>query len=199
MDTALNGSTGVKPDAISSTVPAPVVTASAAPAAITPAVASSAEIAPTPDTRGETAGSTEYGYLIVFALEAGGALPVPGAKVKIYSGDPDSVDSGKAGVIAEFVTGRDGKTPKLRLPSAPKELSQQPLPDTHGGGVKPFKLYNVTTELEGYYRTINRNVPIYPAITSIQPVYMLPIALGGELGTNPTELTRITDGEPPEL
>lgn len=105
------------------------------------------------------------GSLVVFVLDAGGALPIPGALVKIYN-------AGEIGgePIAELISGESGKTEVLYLPTPPVSISE--LPDRSPG---IYSLYDIVVSLDGYFDIVSRNIPVYPQVLSIQPVYMVPM------------------------
>jgi len=111
------------------------------------------------------------GSLIVFVLDAGGALPVAGARVRIYhSGDMGGEP------IAELISGENGKTEAIYLPTPPVSISD--IPDRSPG---VFELYDIVVSLDGYFDVVSRNIPVYPQVLSIQPVYMVPMTrLGGQ-------------------
>ena len=116
-----------------------------------------------------TAASTptaDVGYLVVNATTAGGALPYEGALVTVYSGNLP---------IAQVTTDRMGVTPKLTLLTPPKSYSLSP------GGQTPYAEYTVVTEAAGYYPVTDLRLPIYPGVTSIQPVELIP-RMAGEAG-----------------
>ena len=107
----------------------------------------------------------DQGYLIVTARTAGGALPVENAVV--------TVRDAAGNILYVVFTDRSGSTQRLKLQAPPIENSETPgMPDP------PFYSYNVDTDIEGFRSVRNLNVPIYPGITSIQPVELLPIPEG---------------------
>lgn len=123
----------------------------------------------------------DQGYLIITARTAGGALPVENAVVTV---------SDTAGNILYVVfTDRSGSTPRLKLAAPPLANSEAP-----GMPEPPFYSYNVDTDIEGYRSVRNISVPIYPGITSIQPVELLPVPEGS--GGSPAIFP---ESIPPEL
>ncbi len=86
------------------------------------------------------------GSLIVFVLDAGGALPVTGARVRIYhSGDMGGEP------IAELISGENGKTEAIYLPTPPVSISD--IPDRSPG---VFELYDIVVSLDGYFDVVSR-------------------------------------------
>ena len=123
----------------------------------------------------------ESGYIVVAVKTAGGALPVENAVVTVKD------ESGNI-LYVEF-TDRSGRTPKLRVAAPPKANSSAP-----GASEPPFFNYNIDTDKEGFTSVRNVNVPIYPGITSIQPIELLPLAEGSQ-----NENVTFTEGNPPSL
>ena len=103
------------------------------------------------------------GYLIVRVSTALGAIPLENATVHIRGGSP--ADSG---VIYSLLSDRDGLTPRVSLPTPPKERSDSP------GSPTPFSAYNVEVIKEGYIPVSFQNIPVYPDIVSVQPAVLIP-------------------------
>ena len=113
-------------------------------------------------TKGEILLSeTEKGFLIINARTASGALPVPLAVISIYK---------EGSLIAIEETNQSGITSAVAIDAPRRELSLTP-----SAGV-PYSLVSIKSEREGYYSVDFENVPIYPGITSIQPINMIPIS-----------------------
>ena len=123
------------------------------------------------------------GSLIVQVSLADRAVPVPGVKVTVRP-------AGKETIISVMETDNSGKTQELELPAPPKSLSQTP-----GSKVPPYSLYDVTIEFPGYNTTLDRNVPVFDGIRSIQPASLTPVekAKGG----NREEI--VEEAEPEDL
>ena len=103
----------------------------------------------------------EYGYIRVTVRAADGALPLERAIV--------TVKDGNESILAVFFTDEDGNTPPLKVLAPPKENSGAP------GVVGPaFYVYNIDTDKVGYRSVRNIGVPVYPGVTSVQPVEMVP-------------------------
>ena len=112
----------------------------------------------------------ESGYITLAVKTAGGALPVENAVVTVK----DSAGS----ILYVVFTDKSGRTPPLIVPAPPKANSSAP-----NTGEPPFYTYNIDTDKGGYVSVRNVSVPVYPGITSIQTVELLPIAEGQ--GGNP--------------
>jgi len=126
----------------------------------------------------------ENGYITVNVRTAGGALPVENAVVTVK-------DSGGA-ILAVFFTDRDGKTPRLKVLAPPRANSESP-----GAASPPFFNYNIDTDKEGYISVRNVDVPVYPGITSIQSVELIPRSEGSS--GFPGDSITFTESTPPNL
>ncbi len=100
------------------------------------------------------------GTLTIVVQTAGGALPVPGAKVTVS-------DAGGS-PLRRLTTDENGRTPTLILEAPPVGNSLFP------GGNQPYAVYQIRTEKEGFYATDNHNAPIFAGINSVQPVELIP-------------------------
>lgn len=126
----------------------------------------------------------ENGYITVAVKTAGGALPVENAVVTVKN------SSGE--ILAVYFTDRDGKTPRLKVLAPPKENSESP-----DAATPPFFSYGIDTDKEGYISVRNIDVPVYPGVTSIQPVELVPRP-EGSFGYPKASVT-YTEGEAPRL
>ena len=132
----------------------------------------------------QTAPNTGSGDLIVQVTIARGSVPIEGATATVTEG----TRSGKE--IAVLVTDNSGRTRRLPLPAPSAELSQAP-----NGIARPYSVYHVLIEKEGYYPVQLLNIPIFDKITSIQPVSLLPLSEGtvppGDMIVNETPETAL--------
>lgn len=113
------------------------------------------------------------GYLRVNVRTTNGALPLGGALVII-----SEIRDGTSSVLYQLYTDEGGATAPVSLFTPQKSLSAAP-----GALTLPFAEYNVKTVKEGYYSTENINVPVYPGITSVQTVNMVPLMAGDAKGS----------------
>lgn len=114
---------------------------------------------------GDDFGMVNTGSLVVFVLDAGGALPIPGAKVTIYNAGEINGQP-----VAELISGENGKTEPLYV-----RTLQVPITDIPQQRTNMISLYDVVVKLPGYYTVISRNIPVYPQVMSVQPIYMVPM------------------------
>lgn len=101
------------------------------------------------------------GYLLVNARTALGALPVKGARV-IVTGAPEPI---------EVYTDMSGATERIELPTPALESSLSP-----GSALPPYSSYDVSVEADGYYTVKTKSVPVFPGVTSVQNVNMIPVS-----------------------
>lgn len=128
------------------------------------------------------------GNLIVRVSTAGGTIPLEGALVTIYAADGDNSQ-----IITTRLTDSSGRTEKITLETPPRSLSETP----DNGGVRPYAVYNIEVKSDGYYDSFNLEVPIFDSITSILPVYMLPLSEYNSSEVQPNIGINVTDREPP--
>ncbi|MCI8331844.1 MAG: carboxypeptidase regulatory-like domain-containing protein [Clostridiales bacterium] len=102
-----------------------------------------------------------YGFLIVNSRTALGALPVPGASIKVTGG----------GNTYTFVTNESGSSPRIELPAPSRTYSLSP-----NQGVTPYSSYDVTVSASDYYPVEVKSIPIFDGIVSVQDVNMIPLA-----------------------
>lgn len=125
---------------------------------------------------------TNIGYLVAQVTTAYTNLPIKNAKVTISK--PIGYDTYLSQIK---LTDENGKTEPVSLPSRSPELSLQP------GFPVPYTIYNLTVEAPGYYTVEVLDIPIFPGVTSIQPVNLIPTSI---VQQNPSEV--ITD-QPPSI
>lgn len=106
-----------------------------------------------------------HGKLVVRVFAASGAVPVPNATVIVRS----SQNGAPVQVIGVLTTDESGLTTPLSIVTPP--LSESFIP----GGNQPFSEISAEISADGYLTSVNINIPIYPGITSIQPVSLIPL------------------------
>lgn len=139
---------------------------------------------PTPEPPPTPPDTTDFvGYLRVFAFTAGGAEPIPDARVIVTRAEGDAQT-----VFANLTTDRDGYTPVIPLPSVDPALTLRP------GVAQPYVTYTVRVTADGFQPVEHRNIPVYGDNYVTQPVAMIPILPNGETGTQ-----EFTSGGPTNL
>ena len=106
----------------------------------------------------------DKGYITVNVRTARGALPVEGAQI--------TITSRQDGASYVLYSNADGGSVRLEVPTPPKANS------AHPGGSTPYSLFDIVTRKEGFYDIVNSGVPVYPGVTSVQTVEMIPKTAG---------------------
>ncbi len=106
-----------------------------------------------------------FGFLKFSVGTAGGTVPLKDVNVYIYT-DPEGDDEGR--LLYTLVTDEDGLTETVTLPTPPLAESFSP------EYPKPYSTYNIFAVRDGYIPTGGRTVPLFPGITSIQPINLVP-------------------------
>ena len=107
---------------------------------------------------------TDLGALLVRVSTAGILLPLEGADVRISGASDANRD-----ILYLLTTDRSGASERLELPTPAAALSQSP------GNAAGFSLYDIEVFKDGYYPVRFLGVPLFPGITSIQRVEMIPL------------------------
>ncbi len=130
------------------------------------------------------------GTLIVQAESASEAIPIEGATVLVRLARED----GTSDLFRVLTTDESGLTIPIPIETPAPAESLSP------GGKKPYTEISTEVTKEGYYSVINTGIPIYPGITSIQPVRMIPIPTAADGTPFPNENIIIRENEmPPQL
>ncbi len=116
------------------------------------------------------------GWLVVRVSAASGAVPIPNATVIVRSAE----NGVPVQVLGVLTTDESGITAPLSVATPPLSESLAP------GGKQPFSEISAEITADGYYTSVNINIPIYPGITSIQPVALIPLP-DSQIGTQPSE------------
>ncbi len=107
---------------------------------------------------------TELGALLVRVSTAGIFLPVEGADVRIVGASPENRE-----VRYLLTTDRSGLAERIELPTPAAALSQSP------GNAPGFSLYDIEVFKEGFYPATYLGVPLFPGVTAVQRVEMIPL------------------------
>ena len=107
---------------------------------------------------------TETGNLLVRVSTAGIFIPVEGADIRI-SGARDN----NREIHYLLTTDQSGRAEVLPLPTPAVSFSQSPQ-STAG-----FSTYNIEVFKQGFYPVSFLNVPLFPGVTSIQQVELIPL------------------------
>ena len=107
---------------------------------------------------------TGSGRLKVRAPSVRGLYPVQNARVTVFTGGAEDMT-----VIAEGKTDISGASPDFTLPAPSASLSENPAPSA-----RPYALYNLLTEIDGFTKTYNYNIAVFDGVTSLQTVELIP-------------------------
>jgi len=107
-----------------------------------------------PDTAG-------VGHIRVWVTD-GDALPVPAAAVTVSSATP-------GGEVIQYaaMTNEDGLTPLFPLATLPSGEE----------GAENATVYHVSVDAPGYYRLVQRDLPVYPGTPTVHPAEMVKVLL----------------------
>ncbi|MGM9637499.1 MAG: hypothetical protein ACI3YK_05900 [Eubacteriales bacterium] len=107
---------------------------------------------------------SETGKLIVNVRTADGSIPVPGAKVSVFT-----YEGTESTLIAVLVGDDSGSTPPLEIATPDRALSESP------GNAKGYTSLVVQVEKEGFTPNQFIGTAVFPGITTIQQVNLIPL------------------------
>ena len=108
--------------------------------------------------------SSTSGRLVVNVRTAEGSIPVPGAMVTILSYEPTL-----SNVIAVLNTDSSGSTPTISIETPERALSESP------GNGKGYTSLVILVEKEGFVSDQFTGTAIFPGVTTVQPVNLIPL------------------------
>lgn len=111
-------------------------------------------VAPPPSTQE----NTQNGRLLGVVTSFNALYPVQNARVTVFTGEYENMN-----VIDRDTTDQSGKTKVFLLPTPDKNLSMSP-----DLSEKPYAVYNMVVESDGFLTNIHLNIPVFSGITSIQ-------------------------------
>ncbi len=101
---------------------------------------------------------SDSGKLQAIVTTVRSLLFLPNARVTVFTGEIDDMQ-----VIDSDVTDQNGRTKEFVLKTPSKSLSLD-----SENSVKPYALYNILVEADGYQSNIHLNIPIFSSVTSQQ-------------------------------
>lgn len=107
------------------------------------------------------------GGIIVSVTTARGLYPIKGAIVTVTADNQEEVDSSR--------TDESGKTKLFLLPTPNKALSE-----SAGATERPYSVYNILVEADGYVKQQFNNVPVFSGVTSLQNADLLSMSAAGD-------------------
>lgn len=106
------------------------------------------------------------GRLVFYLTRISTSIPVPNAQIIVTTTEePDQI-------LYTLVTNSSGQSEVLELPTPPFSYSQSE------DNPRPYATYNFTIYAEGYEPITIQAGEVFPAVTSIQPVELIPIRVG---------------------
>lgn len=129
-----------------------------------------------------------YGQLVIRTTSSDGAVPIKDATVAVRLLTEDGPR-----IIAVLITNESGETPVVIIPTPPPELSLEP-----NSNVRPYAVVDTEVTAFGYYTTANLSVPVFPGVTSVQNVNMIPLSEYEQNGTPPPQII-VFESEAPSL
>ena len=100
----------------------------------------------------------QNGRLLGVVTSFNSLYPVENAKVTVFSGEYEDMN-----IIDTDLTDQSGKTKVFLLPTPDKNLSMAP-----DLSQRPYAVYNMLVESDGFLKNIHLNIPVFSGITSIQ-------------------------------
>ena len=109
-----------------------------------------------------------YGYLITRVYTSRAQLPVAGASVLVTRSAPE----GQTGLLGIRITDENGETAPIRIetPAAGESTAPPDSPDL------PWTACDIAAEAPGFNREVVRDVQIFPGVTSVQTLSLVPQA-----------------------
>ena len=112
----------------------------------------------TPTPTNDLPSTMQNGKLLGVVTSFNSLYPVENAKVTVFLGEYEDMQ-----IIDTDQTDQNGKTKLFILPTENKNLSLAP-----DLSQKPYSVYNMAVEADGFLTNIHLNIPIFSGITSIQ-------------------------------
>lgn len=105
------------------------------------------------------------GNLVVLVSASLGGFPLNDATVTVYNEEgPEKFQR------TSLKTGRDGKTPSLKLPAPILTPEEQ-----YECKMRPYSIYTVSVEYPRFYTNIHKDVQVFADVDSIVNSYMMPL------------------------
>lgn len=114
--------------------------------------------------------ASSTGGLIVSVTTARGLYPVMGAVVTVFSGEGEQMQT-----IDSDKSDESGRTKLFILSTPSKSLSE-----SAGATERPYAVYNVSVEADGYVKQEFMNVPVFSGVTSLQNADLLSMSAAGD-------------------
>lgn len=113
------------------------------------------------------------GYIVVQLFTKSKTLAIKNPKVIVTRTENNKIVFKK-----DLTIDSNGKSEKIAVEAPDKELSQKPIP-----GVIPYTTYDISATADGFNETRILGVQVFPDVTAIQNIEMLP-SINGKPGVN---------------
>ena len=118
------------------------------------------------------------GTLVTRVFTGRAELPIAGASVSVVKKDGDRL----LDLLTVQITGRGGDTEAYIIDTPEPEQSQSP------GNPAPYALVDLWVDRQGFQLLVVEDVPIFPGVTSVQDLPLVPMPEDGGRGGESVEI-----------
>jgi hypothetical protein len=119
------------------------------------------------------------GTLVTRVFTGRGELPVAGATISVVRRE----DGGQMDLLSVQVSDAGGDTVPIVIETPHLDLSQSP------GSPAPFAVVDIWADRQGFELLVIEDVQIFPGVTSLQDLPLIPRPEGGGRGGETVEIT----------
>ena len=118
------------------------------------------------------------GTLVTRVFTGQAELPIAGASVSVVKKDGDRL----LDLLTVRVSGRGGDTEAFSIETPSEDLSQSP------GNPQPYALVDLWVDRQGFQLLVVEDVPVFPGVTSVQDLPLVPMRSDGGRGGESVEI-----------
>ena len=118
------------------------------------------------------------GTLVTRVFTGRAELPIAGASVSVVKKDGDRL----LDLLTVRVSGRGGDTEAFSIETPSEDLSQSP------GNPQPYALVDLWVDRQGFQLLVVEDVPVFPGVTSVQDLPLVPMPEDGGRGGESVEI-----------
>ncbi len=118
------------------------------------------------------------GTLVTRVFTGRAELPIAGAAVSVVRKDGDRL----LDLLTVQVSGRGGDTEAFSIETPSEDLSQSP------GNPQPYALVDLWVDRQGFQLLVVEDVPVFPGVTSVQDLPLVPMPEDGGRGGESVEI-----------
>ena len=118
------------------------------------------------------------GTLVTRVFTGRAELPIAGASVSVVRKDGDRL----LDLLTVQISGRGGDTAAYSIETPEPEQSQSP------GNPAPYALVDLWVDRQGFQLLVVEDVPIFPGVTSVQDLPLVPMPEDGGRGGESVEI-----------